>query len=87
MSGKSEKILQAFFGGKAKSRVVKLFLHHPNLSINIEGISKRIGAKKGECARIIKELSHVGFLLAVKQNSVGKRNVVGKSKNTKNHKK
>lgn len=64
----NDKILQTFLGGKARARIVKLFMHYPNLSVNIEGISKKVGIKKGECSRIIKELSSSGFLLAVKQN-------------------
>jgi hypothetical protein len=64
----NDKILQTFLGGKSKARIVKLFLHHPNLSISIEGISKRVGIKNHECAGIIKDLSRSGFLLDVKQN-------------------
>ena len=79
----NEKILPALLGGKARSRVVKLFLHHPNLAIGAKDISKRIGAKQGECVRIIKEFSRAGFLLAVKRSNVCKRESSGKSKNAK----
>lgn len=61
-------VLKNIFGSSARARIVKLFLHHPNLSINIEEISKRVGIKNKECAVVIKELSSLGLLLAVKQN-------------------
>lgn len=80
MGSKNERILQAFLGGKARTRIVKLFLHHPSLSINVEGVAKRVGIKDKECGGIIKELSNFGFISAIKQNSTRKVKSATKSR-------
>jgi predicted transcriptional regulator len=80
MSGKNEKILQAFLGGKARARIVKLFLHHPSLSINVEGVAKRVGIKNKECNGVIKELSNFGFISVIKQANVSRRKKLRKSR-------
>ena len=81
MSGKNERILQAFLGGKARTRVVKLFLHNPSLSINIESVAKRTGIRDKECSVIAKELSSLGLLSVIKQANVRRRKKLRKSKN------
>lgn len=65
----NDRVLQLFLGNKAMYKVVKYFLHHPNISINVEEISKRTGLKNKESSLVIKNLKRAGFLLSIKKKN------------------
>lgn len=69
------KILENLFGGKAKSRIIKVFLHCPHLSLTIESLAKRTGLKTGECKRVVKDLERIGVLKKANNNRSKKSKV------------
>ena len=64
----SDKIMGELFGSKTKARILKLFLHSPNLVLSPQEIGARIGAKKQEVKKSLASLIKLDIITSSKRN-------------------
>lgn len=58
----NDKIIDSLFGSKTKARLLKLFLHNPELSFNLEQLSVKSKLAKSAIKKEIRLLRQLGLI-------------------------
>lgn len=75
----NDKTTEELFGSKAKARVLKLFLHNPQLTFSVDGVAAKTSLKRNEVQKVLPYLIKLGVIKPVKH-------LHAKNKNTKKKK-
>ncbi len=58
----NDKIIDSLFGSKTKARLLKLFLHNPELSFNLEQLSGKTKLPKSAIKKEMRLLQQLGLI-------------------------
>lgn len=58
----NDKIIDSLFGSKTKARLLKLFLHNPELSFNLEQLSGKTKLAKSTIKKETRLLQQLGLI-------------------------